>query len=80
MWSLFNDDTVTPYKWEEVVAQIYDYGACPYFVVYRRKCHLCKPKPCSYLPSYADNSPSLDEFSDVVKNVDYLVVVLIIDR
>lgn len=63
-----------------MVAQIYDYGACPYFVVYRRKCHLCKPKPCSYLPSYTDNSPSLDEFSDVVKNVDYLVVVLIIDR
>lgn len=74
MWNLFNDEVVYPCEWKEVLAQISDYGTCPYFVVYRRRKSPKTSKSALYVPSYTKYTPSINDYnSDLVEMVIFLI-------
>lgn len=58
-WNLFNDDTVYPRDWKEVLIELSDYGTCPYCVVY---CRTTLLTPSTSVPGYNREAPSLFEY------------------
>ena len=58
-WNLFNDDTVYPREWKEILTELSDYGTCPYCVVY---CRTTLLTPSTSIPGYHREGPSLDEY------------------
>ena len=70
MWSLLNDDTVCPLQWSEVILNLSDYGACPYYVVYRKRSSLSNQELSSFFPSYINQVPSFNDYDlDCLKKV-----------
>ena len=63
-WYLFNDDTVYPHEWKDILLDLSEYGACPSFVVYCRTTDALSSKETPFLPGYHSKSPSFKDYDE----------------